>query len=194
MVTVSSSSPYHQHSSPYSLSFLLEQHHNQCVPGSPSLSPFFRQHGALTQKQLLPSSSTRAGSSPAAAQVPELLQGENASNTASSGNRAVYSGSPLLRQILRGQLKPHTQSFTCNELSDNLFVVGRKRQYEGEGSSPLTLSAGGSPSPSPAGSNSKRARLDSPASRVPNSVIIVERKQTYYKKAKGLRDHNTGLI
>ena len=106
MVTLSSSSPYHQHSSPYSLSFLLEQHHNQCVPSSPSLSPFFRQHGALTQK-VAPS---RAGNSPAAAQVPELiLQGENTGNTASnSGSRGVYSGSPLLRQILRGQLKPHT--------------------------------------------------------------------------------------
>ena len=74
-------------------------------------------------------------------------------------------------------------------MSDNFIIVGRKRQYEGEGNSPLSVSAGGSPSPglSPLGSSSKRARIDSPASRVPNSVIIVERKQTYYKKARGLR-------
>ncbi len=109
MVTISSSSPYYQHSSPYSLSFLLEQYHNQCVPSSPSLSPFFK-HGAFSQK-LLPSTTTRAGSSPAAAQVPELVQGENTGNTASSGGRAVYSGSPLLRQILRGQLEPNKENF-----------------------------------------------------------------------------------
>ncbi len=69
-------------------------------------------------------------------------------------------------------------------------IVGRKRQYEGEGSSPLTVLGVGSPSPglSPLGRSSKRARIDSPASRVPNSVIIVERKQTYYKKERGLRE------
>ena len=106
MVTVSSSSPYHQHSSPFSLSLLLEQHHcNQCVPSSPSLSPFLRQHGALAQKLLQPTTSSfRAGSSPAPALVPDLaLQGETSSNTANSGSRAIYSGSPLLRQILRGK-------------------------------------------------------------------------------------------
>lgn len=81
-------------------------------------------------------------------------------------------------------------------MSGNFIIVGRKRQYEGEGSSPLTVSAGGSPSPglSPLGSSSKRARIDSPASRVPNSVIIVERKQTYYKKARGLWGENTGVL
>lgn len=63
----------------------------------------------------------------------------------------------------------------------SFFIVGRKRQYEGEGSSPLTVSTGMSPSPTAGPSSSKRARLELLASIVPNSVIVVERKQTYYK-------------
>ena len=97
--SVPSSSPHVYGSSPYSLSHILDQHHNQCVPGSPSLSPFFR-HAALPQTML-----TR-NSSPGTAQVPESAVTETISNSAgySNGSR-VYTGSPLLRQILRGEQK-----------------------------------------------------------------------------------------
>ena len=108
MATVSSSSPYHQHGgygSPFSLGLLLEQHHNQCVPASPSLSPLFGHGPARSLAQRLASTSHRGTTSPAAAQVPELSQqqqGENSVHSAGNGSR-IYSGSPLLMQILKGK-------------------------------------------------------------------------------------------
>ena len=176
---VSSSSPsYHYGSSPVSLSCLLEQPHNQCVPSSPSLSPFFR-HAALSQKLL-----SRSSGSPAAAQVPDSTEraGMTASQgTLGSGNR-VYSGSPLLRQILRGtkllRLKIYHKVCACHHCA-----VGRKRQFEGEGGSPLRVSA--STTPSPIAQSSKRAKLESPGMCVPSSVIIIERNSTR-RKPRGM--------
>lgn len=99
---VRSSSPYlHSSSSPCTLSHILEQHHNQCVPGSPSLSPYFKQIAFSQRVQL-----TRNGS-PAAAQVPEPVENASSSTANYSNGSRVYSGSPLLRQILRGKYYIH---------------------------------------------------------------------------------------
>ena len=75
--TLNQSSPFYQ-SSPC----LLDQ--NQRVPASPSLSPFY---GRLAARRVLSPSSSPA------AQVPE------------TGDR-VFTGSPLLRQILKGVKTP----------------------------------------------------------------------------------------
>ena len=86
---------FFQFPSPYSnsLGFFLEQQRlNQQVPGSPSLSPLATTvHNTLNTLARVPS-----GSSPGIG-VPE------------AADNKVYSGSPLLKQILKGK---HSKIYT----------------------------------------------------------------------------------
>ena len=96
VVVGQSVSPFYHSSSPGSFSLLLEQRNNQCVPGSPSLSPASIFGTAATSRRLT------NGGSPAGQTVPDTVNIQRSGGySASPSGAVVYSGSPLLRQILR---------------------------------------------------------------------------------------------
>ena len=141
------------YSSPHSSLLLEGQTGNQQVPRSPGLSPFpgLRQPA----KRSVPSPSNSSGTSPAAV----------VGDTQAAG---AYSGSPLLRQLLRGVAEnvflDHLQLFG---LFSCIIIVGRKRQREGSPTSPLATSP-----------VSKRLR------QVPTFVSVTSRQQQQPGKRK----------